>query len=151
MTTSIQTKTRVGATRYTSASAAIAYDIAQDSSGYPVWGAIGSFEEVRQGTESRYGKGSERIYRTGIFTIREDVVAAEPDRYVAYRLISGFPLKDYLGEITITREDTRTRVDWYSTFIPPKGFGWFWRAFMQRVLTTMTEALVVEAERRMTS
>lgn len=145
-----QTKIRVGATRYTSAPLTIAYDIAQDSSGYPVWGSIGSFEEVRQGADSRYGKGSERIFRTGIFTIREDVVAAEPDRYVAYRLISGFPLKDYLGEITITREGDKTRVDWYSTFIPPKGFGWFWRAFMQNVLSTMLKALVVEAEKRAT-
>ena len=141
-------KTRVGATLYTAAPCATVYAIAADSSGYPQWGSIGSFEEIRQGTDSRYGKGSERIFRTAGMTIREEVVAAEPDRYVAYRLISGFPLRDYLGEITITREGDKTRLDWYSTFIPPKGFGWFWRAFMQNVLSSMSKALIAEAEKR---
>ncbi|MDO8289047.1 MAG: SRPBCC family protein [Parvibaculum sp.] len=145
------TKTRVGATRYTTAPAATVYAIAADSSGYPQWGGIGSFEEIRPGTESRYGKGSERIFRTAGMVIREEVMAAEPDRYNSYRLISGLPLKDYLGEITIAREGDKVRIDWYSTFIPPKGFGWFWRAFMQRILSTMSAALVKEAEKRMVS
>lgn len=151
MSISQSAKIRVGATRYAAADCATVYAIAADSPGYPQWGSIGSFEEIRQGEDSRYGKGSERIFRTAGMTIREEVMAAEPDRYVAYRLISGLPLTDYLGEITITREGARTRVEWYSTFFPPKGFGWFWRAFMQRILSTMSAALVVEAEKRMKS
>jgi hypothetical protein len=148
MTDASVQKMKVGATRFARADCATVYEIAADSSGYPDWSAIGSFEEVRQGTDSRYGVGSERIYRTGIFTIREDVVAADKDRYIAYRLLSGFPLKDYLGEITIAPEGERTRIDWYSSFIPPRGFGWFWRWFMQQVLTGTTEGLVKEAEKR---
>ena len=148
MTVQSQTKTRVGVTHRTSAAPATVYAIAADSSSYPQWGGIGSFEEIRQGADTRYGKGSERIFRTAGLTVREEVVAAEPDRYIAYRLISGLPLKDYLGEITITPDGDKTSVGWYSSFIPPKGFGWFWRAFMQRTLGTMCAALVKEAERR---
>lgn len=79
---------------------ATVYEIAAHSPGYPEWGSIGSFEEVRP------------------------------------------------GEIDISPEGEGTRIDWYSSFYPPKGFGWFWKLFMQNVLSTMSAALVKEAERR---
>lgn len=140
-------KMRVGAMRLAKVDAATVYEIAAYSPGYPEWGTIGSFEEVRPGVAERYGSGSQRIYRTWPFVIREEVVEANRPYRVSYSLLSGFPLRDYLGEIDISAEGKGTRVHWHSSFYPPKGFGWFWKLFMQRVLSTMTDALVKEAER----
>lgn len=141
-------KVRVGVTRVAKADAGTVYEIAAHSPGYPEWGSIGSFEEVKPGVSERYGSGSVRIFRTGPFVIREEVVDAIPPKRVSYALLSGFPLKDYLGEIGIRAEGERTQIDWYSSFIPPKGFGWFWKPFMQNVLSILSAALVKEAERR---
>ena len=148
MMTTGTSKIRVGTTRQAKADAATVYEIAVHSPGYPDWSTIGSFEEVKPGTGERYGAGSVRIFRTGPFVIREEIVESIPGARVSYALLSGFPLKDYLGEIDICAEGNGTWIDWYSSFVPPKGFGWFWRLFMQNVLSTMSAALVKEAERR---
>lgn len=139
---------RVGATVFAKADCAIAYEIAAHSPGYPDWGGIGSFEEVKQGAGSRYGVGSERKFRTAGMVIYEEVVAADEPRHVAYRLISGLPLTGYVGRVDIAPDGEGCRVEWYSTFEAPAGFGWFWRWFMQRILSTMSAKLVVEAEKR---
>ena len=142
-----KSKIQVGAKRVAKADPATVYEIAAYSPGYPEWGTIGSFEEVRPGATERYGSGSERIYRTGPFTIREEVVDANKPCRVSYSLLSGFPLRDYLGEIDIAPEGDGTLIHWHSSFNPPMGFGWFWKLFMQNVISTMTDALVKEAER----
>ena len=140
---------KVGMTRYTRADVATVYEIAAYSPGYPEWSAIGSFEEITQGTDERYGVGSRRIYRTAGMVLLEEIMAADRPRHITYRLISGLPLKDYLGQIDFQTKDDQVQIDWYSTFIPPKGFGWFWRWFMQRILRDMSLALVKESEKRM--
>lgn len=139
---------RVGATHVTRADCHTLYELAAYSPGYVDWGGIGSFEEIRQGRESRYGVGSERIFRTAGMRIYEEVVADLPDRHVAYRLISGLPLKNYLGQVDMVPQGDATRLDWYSSFEAPRGFGWFWRWFMQNILSTMSRKLVEEAEKR---
>ncbi len=139
---------KVGMTRHARADCSTVYGIAAHSPGYPEWSAIGSFEEIAPGTDERYGVGSRRIYRTAGMVLLEEIVAADAPRHIAYRVLSGLPLKDYLGQIDIVAEGEQVRIDWYSTFTPPKGFGWFWRWFMQRILTDMSRALVKEAEKR---
>tara|TARA_R110000868_G_scaffold72252_6_gene210893 strand:- start:9476 stop:9898 length:423 start_codon:yes stop_codon:yes gene_type:complete len=136
-------------TRHAKADCAAVYDIAAHAPGYPEWSAIGSFEEIAQGTGERYGLGSRRIFRTAGMVIFEEIMVADRPHHLVYRLISGLPLKDYLGQIDLTAEGDQVRIDWYSTFVPPKGFGWFWRRFMQKILTDMSAALVKEAEKRM--
>jgi len=46
------------------------YAVAKDSSRYPAWSPIGSFEHVRPGAEDLYGVGSLRIFRTGRASVR---------------------------------------------------------------------------------
>lgn len=140
---------RVGKTLYTTADCATAYEIASNSAGYPDWSATGSFEEVVPGADERFGVGSRRIFRTAGMSICEEIMVADRPHHLAYRLISGLPLKEYMGRVDFTVEGERVRIDWYSTFIPPKGFGWFWRRFMKWILSDILAALVKEAEKRM--
>tara|TARA_R110000824_G_scaffold390760_23_gene588098 strand:+ start:11753 stop:12214 length:462 start_codon:yes stop_codon:yes gene_type:complete len=151
MTADAVRQIKVGATHMTRADCRTVYELVAYSPGYVDWGGIGSFEEIKQGRESRYGVGSERVFRTAGMRIYEEVVADTPERHVAYRLISGLPLKNYLGQVDIARDGDVTRVDWYSTFEAPAGFGWFWRMFMQSILSTMSKKLVQEAEKRVAS
>jgi hypothetical protein len=56
---------------------------------------------------SRYGVGS-----------REEVVAWEPPGHLAYRILSGFPVRNYRADVTLTPEGTGTRIEWTGTYDP---------------------------------
>ena len=138
---------RVAATATVNASAQCVFDIAADSAGYPHWAGIGSFEHVSSGANSLYGEGSVRIFRTAGIVIKEEVIAADPGRLCAYRLLSGLPLSDYLGRVRLEEQGSSTRIEWESTFAAPYGFGWFWRRFMGLIIARMTRDLAKEAEK----
>jgi hypothetical protein len=56
---------------------------------------------------SRYGVGS-----------REEVVAWDPPHHLGYRILSGFPVRNYRADVTLTSEGSGTRIDWVGTFDP---------------------------------
>jgi hypothetical protein len=140
---------RTEATAHSKASPATVYAVAADSSGYPRWSRIGSFEAVRPGRDGPYGVGSLRIFRTPPLKLLEEVVELVPDRLVAYTLHSGLPFRGYRADIELTpAADGGTDIRWRNTFETTwPGTGWFWRAFMQSVFNEMTPQLAREAER----
>ena len=56
---------------------------------------------------SRYGVGS-----------REEGVAWDPPHHLGYRILSGFPVRNYRADVTLTAEGSGTRIDWVGTFDP---------------------------------
>ena len=140
---------QVEARAHSKAKPASVYAVAADSSGYPRWSMIGSFEAVRPGVDGPFGVGSRRIYRTPPLKLLEEVVEIVPDRKVAYVLISGLPFRDYRAQVELTlAADGGTDIRWsnrFETTIP--GTGWFYRAFMQGVFDKMAPQLAREAER----
>ncbi|HEY5109796.1 MAG TPA: SRPBCC family protein [Acidimicrobiales bacterium] len=56
---------------------------------------------------SRYGVGS-----------REEVVAWDPPGHLAYRILSGFPVRNYRADVTLTPDGTGTRIEWAGTYDP---------------------------------
>jgi uncharacterized protein YndB with AHSA1/START domain len=142
-------RVQIEVTGQTAARPAIVYEVAKDSSGYPRWSGIGSFEHVRSGRDGPYGVGSVRIFRTGPLKIVEEVVELVPERRVAYLLHRGLPFRDYRAHIELTPSaDGGTGIRWQSSFTPMvPGTGFLCRAFMQRVLRAILPALAAEAER----
>jgi hypothetical protein len=140
---------QIEARAHSKASPASVFAVAADSSGYPRWSRIGSFEAVRPGEGGPYGVGSRRIFRTPPIKLLEEVVELVPDRLVAYSVVSGLPFRGYRADIELTpAADGGTDIWWrnaFETTIP--GTRWFWRAFMQGVFDEMTPQLAREAER----
>ena len=140
---------QVEARAYSKASPAAVYAVAADSSGYPRWSRIGSFEAVRPGQGGPYGVGSLRIFRTPPLKLLEEVVELIPERLVAYTLHRGLPFRGYRADIALApAAGGGTDIRWSNSFEPTiPGTGWFWRAFMQGVFNEMTPQLAREAER----
>lgn len=143
------TEVLVEAHVWSKASAAAAYAVAKDSSRYPDWSMIGSFEQVRPGVHELYGVGSLRIYRTWPLKLLEEVTELIPGQKVAYALLSGLPFRNYRSCITLSPVPAGgVDICWRSTFEPKIfGTGPACRAFMQSVLNRMTAALALESER----
>ena len=140
---------RVDVRGQSSASPATVYAVAKDSSRYPAWSRIGSFEHVRSGQGEPYGVGSLRIFRTCSLKLFEEVVELVPDRRVAYIVHRGLPFRDYRADIELEpMAGGGTAIRWHHSFyakIP--GTSALCLAFMQWVLGEMTPALAAEAER----
>jgi hypothetical protein len=55
----------------------------------------------RDGAFDRNGVGAVRRVALGRRVVREEVIGFEPPERLAYRALSGMPLPDYRGEITV--------------------------------------------------
>lgn len=133
----------------TKANPHMVYEIAKDSSGYPRWSQIGSFEHVRSGQGETYGVGSLRIFRTWPLKLLEEVVELVPDRRVGYVLHRGLPFRDYRATIELTPiAGGGTHIRWFNSFyanIP--GTNAWCQAFMRGVLREIVDRLAAEADR----
>jgi len=56
---------------------------------------------------TRFGVGS-----------REEVLAWDPPDHLAYRILSGFPVRNYRADVTLTADGTGTRIEWAGTYDP---------------------------------
>ena len=54
---------------------------------------------------TRYGIGS-----------REEVVAWDPPHHLAYRILSGFPVRNYRADVALTPSGTGTRIEWTGSY-----------------------------------
>lgn len=137
-------------TRDTHAAPEIVFALLADSSTYPSWSTIGGYEMERPGTAAPHGVGEIRVFSAyGIFKIREEVVALVDNRFMAYTLLSGLPMRNYRGETTLEPlPNGGTRITWQSSFTDVAGNGWIMRAFMAWVLATLTRSLVSGAQSR---
>ena len=100
-----------------------------------VWAIVGDFtkcpvpawplEVINQGDASKNGIGCERLVRDGKVTYHERLEAIDPPHSLTYVMLSGAPLKRYVGKVELTQEEEYTRVRW-SVDIAPKipGTGW---------------------------
>lgn len=138
----------VSRTRETTAPPHAVFALLADSSTYPDWSSIGGYKMERPGFSAPHGVGEIRVFFSyGIFKVREEIVELTADRFMAYTLLSGLPMRDYRGETTLEPlANGGTRITWRSSFLGVAGTGWFMRLFMAWVLATLTGALVAAAE-----
>jgi hypothetical protein len=91
------------------------------------WSPFRKSELERPGPDEPNGVGAVRRFtRGGGRQTREEVVAFEPDRHFAYRLLSGVKVRDYRADVTLSPTASGgTEVRWHATF-QPDGFGTGW-------------------------
>ena len=99
-----------------------------------VWSVAGDFTKspdpslpitiIKEGEDSNR-IGCERQIKSGKTIIHERLVAIDPPNSLTYIMLSGAPVKQYLGKVTLTAEGDTTIIKWSSVFTAKvPGTGW---------------------------
>ncbi len=131
---------RVGAT--TSAPVDTVWPLLSEAHRWRDWSFLSRTGLEREGAPDPDGVGAVRRFsRFGVGS-REEVVAWDPPNHLAYRILSGFPVRNYRADITLEPHGTGTRIDWSGTYDGKwPGTGWLLGALvpvmMQRFATSV--------------
>ena len=88
-----------------------------------------------EGVPAPNGVGAIRIIELAGYQGKEKVVAFEPPHRMSYTVLSGFPIKNHLGEIVLQSQGEQTHVAWTVTFDAKyPGTGWFLKGIVHRVI-----------------
>jgi uncharacterized protein YndB with AHSA1/START domain len=96
------------------------FDLLADASGWPRWAGplIARASWEREGDPPPGGVGAIRKFGRWPQTSREQIVAYDPPHHLAYRVLSGVPVRDYRADIDIAPEGAGTMLRWRATFTP---------------------------------
>ncbi len=80
------------------------------------WTFVTRSDRVRDGHPDPDGVGAVRRFtRFGVGS-REEVLAFEPPHHLAYRILSGFPVRNYRADVTLEEDGGGTRITWTGTY-----------------------------------
>lgn len=129
---------------------ATVFALLADTAGWTSWGTHDEAELVEPAPgDQPEGVGAVRRFRLGRTTSVERVVAFEPDRRLAYDLVSGIPIRGYHAEVTLTeRPGGGTHLVWHSEFRGRMGNGWIVRRVLQRFIDDTAARMATAAEVR---
>lgn len=106
-------------------------------------------ELEREGEPAPNGVGAIRVLTAVGPPIREEVVAYEPPTRFSYKVLSGLPVRDHLGTVSLEPSDGGTRVTYALKSIPTIPFaGKLVMLAIKRAVTELLDGVVSEAERR---
>jgi hypothetical protein len=130
------------------ATPAAVFSLLKNSDTWPRWSMFKSAELEQPGRDEPYGVGSIRVFSTLVTRAREQVVELIADCQLSYVLLSGLPFRNYRAEVRLTSPGgSGTRIDWTASFQCRYGTGWFWRLFMDSVLSNLAKQLAIAAEK----
>jgi hypothetical protein len=117
-----------------------------EGAAWPRWSsAVTSFALERPGGTEPEGSGAVRVFRVRRIVVRVEVVELTPGVRYSYRLLSGMPMRDYLGIATFRPG----RIRWRLSFAPTiPGTGWCLRLLMRRFVTVLVRDLARCAEQQ---
>ncbi len=127
----------------------VAFDLLRDAAGWSTWSAAKKTSLEVEGTPAPDGVGAIRVFGTGPFSSREEVVAYDPPTHFAYILHKGVPVSDYRADVTITATGnpvgSACTITWHSTFYrkyPLTGTGnrWFLTFFIRDTARRLAKA-----------
>ncbi len=82
------------------------------------WSFLTRTELEREGAPDPDGVGAVRSFsRYGVGS-REEVVVWDPPHHLGYRILSGFPVRNYRADVTLVSDGTGTRIEWVGSFEP---------------------------------
>lgn len=106
----------IDATATSEAPPSAVFALLLDVSTWPDWGDWETAELEQPGSPDPNGVGAIRSF-TGKARTREQVVAVEPDRHLAYILLSGIPIRSYRADVRLRPTASGgTTISWHSTF-----------------------------------
>src|SRR3954447_21882765 len=87
---------------------ATTWSVLADQSGMAAWTPARTATIEHQGDPRPAGVGTIRVLSLTPLKIREQITAVDEPTRLAYRLLSGVPVRDYVGETILTGGDTGT-------------------------------------------
>jgi hypothetical protein len=130
------------------ATPAAVFSLLKNSDTWPQWSLFNASELERAGKDERLGVGAIRIFSTRVSKTREQVTELIPDQKLSYVLLSGLPLRNYQAVVHLSsRESGVTLVNWTASFQCKHGTGWFWRIFVNQILSRVAMQLAAAAEK----
>ena len=106
---------------------------AWEREGVPAPGGVGAIGKL----------GSPRLHS------REEIVAYDPPRHLAYTILSGQPVRGYRADVELTPDGDGTAVRWRGSFEPKlPGTGAALRWFFRTLIGGTARRLAAEAARR---
>jgi uncharacterized protein YndB with AHSA1/START domain len=88
----------------------VVFDILTDHRRYAAFTPLRGSELEREGDPAPNGVGAIRVLRAVGPPMREEVTAFERPHHFAYRMLSGAPLRDHVGDVTLEPAVGGTRV-----------------------------------------
>ncbi len=137
----------IEATGRSAASPERLFAVVEDAPRWKEWAGFPFAEYEREGTPPPHGVGAVRRFGSRFASTREEVVADDPPRHLAYRIVSGMPVRDHRADVTLTPDGTGTEIRWAATFAPKvPGTGWLLAAFLGAFQRRFVRRLVRRAE-----
>ena len=123
------------------------FALVEDAPGWKHWAGFPLAEYEREGTPPPHGVGAVRRFGNRFASSREEVVEHDPPHHLAYRLLSGVPVRSYRADVTLTPDGDGTAIRWAAVFEPKlPGTGWLMGPFLRSFLRRFVRGLVRRAE-----
>jgi hypothetical protein len=96
---------------------AVIWALLEDAENWSAWGPWRESELEREGMPRPAGVGAIRRLRVGRRVVREETTVFRPDREMAYRLLSGIPVRNYEGRVRLAQVGSKATITWTSSFV----------------------------------
>jgi uncharacterized protein YndB with AHSA1/START domain len=96
------------------------FEVLADGAGWSRWAGpmvVKSWWE-REGTPAPGGVGAIRALGTKHMGSREEIVAYDAPRHMAYTILKGLPVRDYRADVRLSPDGNGTRIEWSGSFTP---------------------------------
>lgn len=127
----------------------VVFDVLTDHRRYAEITRLRKTELEREGDPAPNGVGAIRVLRAVGPPIREEVVVYERPSRFSYKVLSGLPLRDHLGTVSLEPAGGGTHVTYALKAIPTVPFaGKLVMVGLKRAVTELLDGIVAESERR---
>jgi hypothetical protein len=126
----------------------VVFDVLTDHRRYAEITRLRKSELEREGEPAPNGVGAIRVLSAVGPPIREEVVSYERPSRFSYKVLSGLPLRDHLGTVSLEPSEGGTRVTYALKAIPTVPFaGKVVMLGLERAVTELLNGVVSESER----
>ena len=127
----------------------IVFDLLVDHRGYSKLTPLRKSVLEREGDPAPNGVGAIRVLSAVGPPLREEVLAYEAPSRFSYRLISGLPVRDHVGTVTLAPNGDGTKLTYAVRTMPTLPVGGFAVvAGVKLGINQLLDGIVAEAERR---
>lgn len=127
----------------------LVFEVLTDHRRYTEFTPLRRSELEREGEPVPDGVGAIRVLGVAGPPVREEVLAYEPPRRFSYTLLSGLPVRDYVGTVELTPSDGGTQVTYAirtTPTVPLAGFAVV--AVLKQSIKALLGGVAEESERR---
>ncbi len=117
-----------------------------------VWASVSDFnrapspaiiiEVEKEGDSESNSIGAIRIITIGRAKARERLESVDAPNSITYRMLSGAPVKEYVGTIEIKAQNDSTILNWYVKLTPKiPGIGWIVEIVIKKAINRFIDAI----------